>query len=90
MSEFKGTIGKKDYTKKEWFWSGNSLMCSNNDGTFSSSHLLTTGDIKPDNDVKKLIAAATDLLQALQYAVDILPEGGTKEEAKRAIQKALN
>ncbi|MCP4984870.1 MAG: hypothetical protein GY928_02035 [Colwellia sp.] len=37
----------------------------------------------------KLIAAAPELLEALRYAVDILPEGGTKEEAKKAINKAL-
>ena len=56
------------YKGTTWFWSGNSLMQSNNDGTFSSSHILTPTKndgflIEPEDHYKKLIASAPELLR---------------------------
>ena len=48
------------HTKEEhpYFWSGSSLMKSNNNGTFSSSHILCTDKIMPTEKQIKFIVEA--------------------------------
>lgn len=89
MEGFKGTTG-------EWFLSENGIISSKNPvktiGVVNSS----LSSIDKDNANAKLIAAAPDLLEALQEMVrmyeTIWPAGGWQgvhEMSKYAIQKAL-
>lgn len=95
--EKKQVKGVSNFINKEWFWSGDSLMATNNDGSFSSSHILTLGDIEPEDDVKNLIAASPEVLDALIELVEVSPcQNGCDEndmtcatsKAKKAIKKA--
>lgn len=55
---------KGNQKNRDYFWSGNCLMSSNNDDTFSSSHILEIGEIEPSEYDKKLIASAPEQQEA--------------------------
>ena len=57
---------------RDYFWRGDTLMSSNNNGTFSSSHIFTLGNIKPGEYDRNLIAAASGLLKRLKGNLDTL------------------
>ena len=61
---------------RDYFWSGNTLMSSNNNGTFSSSHILQvdTSVIKLDDYDRKLIEAAPDMYKQLKDTQLLLME----------------
>lgn len=87
-------MNEKKTIKRDYFWSGNCLMSSNNNGAFSSTHILELGRIKPEKEDKNLIESAPLLLEACQEFIRKCECGEAKskrsyKQMKDAVNKAL-
>jgi len=81
------------HTKGEWIFEKESQIYSNGIGIFIKSrkdnsticHMACESDLDVAN--AKLISAAPELLEALEYALEFLPKD-VQRKAKQAINKA--
>jgi hypothetical protein len=97
MKEFKGTKGEWSVFNTSQIKTGNfslGIDCKSERG-IKSVIIFEERDRKPLEELAnaKLIAAAPDLLEALQELVEIMDadgDNGTTHKAKTAIEKALN